>query len=467
MVSFLYHVGLFIGLPILLIISYLWDKLMLAFFKLEPLSASDFTFLWNTSEETFNMLGIHRLEGLNPEGMRKLIIEKGIKQFRKLRSKVTYKFLNWWWEEQDDVEEVIKEVFSEPIRRPVFNSREEVIQYGVNELKVRFDLSKQIPYRIIFVQNEESSPEYRHLVIFKYDHILTDGLGITGLTLGISDNYSIDLFPPGMVKKIPLYYQLMGLLYLPYYAVYNVYRNLSLNSGDTPFKMRKPLSGEPVTVASPALEFATYNTIRNHLGITFNDLMMAIFSSTLKKYCAQRCSIVPKKIITLTPISSRPLPKDITEIKVTNDSTGIACELYLHDDPITEAKSISEEFKKHVRNIPMANMNKLFMDFLVYYFPAYLVKFIFRTASKNFDITYSNIPGPRQAVYYDGYKLLETFPIFTTGFGSSFIAINSYNGMFRITITFDKSLEQNPNDLLQIFLKELEYVRDNYDKKLK
>jgi hypothetical protein len=51
--------------------------------------------------------------------------------------------------------------------------------------------------------------------------------------------------------------------------------------------------------------------------------------------------------------------------------------------------------------------------------------------------------------------------------GAAFIAINSYNGMFRITITFDKSLEKDPNELLQIFLKELEQMRENYDKKFK
>jgi hypothetical protein len=379
---------------------------MLTFFKLEQLTSPDYTFLWTPHEETFNMMAIHRFEGLNTDSMKQLIIEKGIKKFKKLRSKVVYRFFNWWWEEQDTVEEVIKEVFSESIRRPVFKTREEVIQYGVNELRVRFDLSKQIPYRVIFVQNEESAPEYRHLVIFKYDHILTDGLGITGLTLGISDNYSLDLFPPARSKTISIYQHLIGIIKLPYYGLYNSYRNLCLSSGDTSFKLRKPLSGEPVTITSPAIEFSIYNNIRNHLGITFNDLMLVVFSSTIKKYCTKYQSTVPEKVITMIPVGSRPLPKDAADIKINNDSTGIACELYLHDDPITEAKAISEHFKNHVRNIPMANSNKLFLGLMASYFPVYLSKHIFRTSSKNFDTTYTNLPGPRQPVYYDGFKLL-------------------------------------------------------------
>jgi hypothetical protein len=469
-IVFIYKLGVFIGLPLALLLNYLYDRLMLRYFKLEPLSANDYTFVLSNSEEgeQFTFMGISCFDKYDPVVMKQILVDRGIKKYRKLRSKVVYKFFNWWWQEQDDIEGVINEVFSEPIRKLKINSREELVQFGVNELMTKFDLKKQIPYKIIFVQNEDNPPEFRNVMMFKYDHVLSDGLGITCLILGLSDNYSINLFPAGMQKIMSPIHYLLTFLTLPYYSIYNGYRNLyGLRSGDTPFKLKKPLSGVPVIVSSPGLEFALYNKVRNHLGITFNDLIMSVFSSALKKFCTQHYTRVPEKIITMTPISSRAIPKDISQLQITNDSTGIACELTLHDDPIEKCKVISSEFKNHVRNIPMANVTKLFINFVTCHLPVYITRLIFTTASKNFDITYTNVPGPKEAVYYGGSKMHELIPIFTSGFGPAFIAINSYNGIFRVSITYDKSLEQDPDLLLQLFLKELEYVRDNYDKKVK
>jgi hypothetical protein len=51
--GFIYKLGL-IGLPLALLLNYFYDRLMLRFLKLEPLSANDYTFSYQTPKKTRN-----------------------------------------------------------------------------------------------------------------------------------------------------------------------------------------------------------------------------------------------------------------------------------------------------------------------------------------------------------------------------------------------------------------------------
>jgi NRPS condensation-like uncharacterized protein len=439
---------------------------MLRIYKLEPLTAGDKSFVWQTREETYNLMGVCVFEKYDKEAITKLIINKGIKQFKRLRSKLVYRFFDWWWEEISP-EEVIKEVLVLDEKKVLFKTKEDLVKYCIEELAIRFDLTKEMPYKLIFINNDKSETDMKYILIIKFDHTLTDGLGFMSLMNGLADNYSIDLYPKGMYKPISLLQSLMAFSMILYYAIYPVYRNLfGLKSGQTPWKTDKPLTGIPLIALSPKFELAEITKLSKNMGITFNDFIMSTFSAAIKKYCKFNYHRNPDKIITIIPVGHRKIPKTLEEIKICNDTTAIACELHLIDDPLHECHKISKEMKQNVRNIPMTKVLKYISDGNSMFLPYHLTKLIVSTAMNNIDITISNVPGPRETLYYSGYKCHEMIPLFTPGIGPAFIAIYSMAGSFRITIVYDKVLGINPNDLLELFIKEIDYLKEQYENKL-
>lgn len=138
-------------------------------------------------------------------------------------------------------------------------------------MKITFNLFKELPYKFIFLKNTEGS--YKNLIIFKTDHLLSDGLGFVGLFSALGENYDIKLFPQSMKKNsMTLFQLLVSILQAPYLALYSFYYNLiRLDTGMTPFKSLNPITGFPKIAMSNPYSFKKYSEINKKLGITFND----------------------------------------------------------------------------------------------------------------------------------------------------------------------------------------------------
>jgi hypothetical protein len=304
----------------------------------------------------------------------------------------------------------------------------------------------------------------KNMIMIKFDHSLTDGLGFIGMITALSDNYDIKLFPASITKNpLTLKTILWSLLISPWLMVYPAWRHKAyLLSGETPFKSNKENLGIPRTTLSELYDFDLYSKIGKQLGITFNDLMMTVFSAALKKYCTNHFHRIPKMVATMTPIGNRSIPKNIEDIEITNNSSGIGCELILIDDPIKESHIISKEFSYHARNIPLAKSVKIMMDFMYLYLPFYLSKYLVKDTGKNFDFTISNVPGPRNNLYYSGCKIIDMIPFITPGVTSSFIGIITYSGKFRFSICFDSVLGTDPELVLKYVAEEFLLLKNSF-----
>lgn len=435
------------------------------FYGLEPFSAGDKTFVFRPESERYNLLGYIVFEDdYDIEKVRKSIIERGIKRYKKMRSVTVYKNFEFWWKE-NSVEKVLKELspFEERINQGTFETTTDLINYSYDDLIDRFNLENQLPYKFIFIKNEKGA--FRNLILFKADHLFADGLGIVGLFTGLGENYDINLFPQSMTKNKMSFIQIVAtIFYSPYLALYSFYRNLiGLRTGKTIFKSDQKISGFTHTAISKKYKFSSYSRINKKLGITFNDLMMNVFSASIRKYCIKYVGKVPKKLSVITPISNRSLPKDIGELNITNDTSAIACKLKIIKDPLREYKIISQEFKKNVRNFMMSKVVKTISDFCNDFLPYYLTKFMYGAATSNFDITFSNVALPKQELIYAGYPVKAFYPLISTGLTYAFIGIYSYNGYFSTTVCLDQALNMDPNKLVEIVEKELESIESKFE----
>lgn len=73
---------------------------MYKIFSLEPFSSGDKTFVFRPQSKQYNIMGYIVLEDdYDIQKVKDSIIERGIKQYKKLRSLKQYKFFDFWWKE--------------------------------------------------------------------------------------------------------------------------------------------------------------------------------------------------------------------------------------------------------------------------------------------------------------------------------------------------------------------------------
>lgn len=473
----LYLFGVIKGLILSFMIHKIYLYLVFKIFKLIPFSPGDLTFLWHPKEmENFNLLGALIFDKMDVEKMKSLLIERGIKKFGKMRSLHQYKFFDWWWKELT-YEEVLNNIDYNPIEISEINvplrNKDDLTDF-CNELIVTpINPLKSLPYRLKIVVNKNEESAFKHMLLIKFEHSFTDGIGLISLIGGLANDYSLEMFPwAKRQQKVTFLSQFMFLiltiLQVPYLLTYPYYRNLvSLKSGETPFKSSKKFSGIPNSIISDFYDFNHVTSINKQLNITFNDLMMSVFSAAMKKYCKDHFKHTPRKIIIMSPVAMRSFPRCIEEINctITNDSSGVAVEMFLIDDPVKDCKIIAKEYHVHVRNVFMNKFIKFLSDFMNTYLPVYLTKLLVGNSIKNFDVIFSNVPGPKTDIFYGESKLLDMIPFSTPGYFNAFIGLITYAGRFRMMMVFDKNLEVDPKNILKYYDSELKSLIEKFKKK--
>lgn len=457
----IYQFGIVKGIITIWLFYKIYDHIMLKIFKLERATTGDKLFLWGTHEETFNLMSVMLFENLNIEDMTNLIIERGFKKFRKLRSTLVYKYFSWWWKEVP-LEESIKriQVITDP-NITTFKNKEEIVDFAYKELAIRFNLEKELPFKIMFIKNEKNEKSLQNILIIKFDHSFSDGIGFNGLVCALADNYSTNLFPAVMSKSLSFSQKILFYLLLPYNMLRLIYYvGFDYIREDSPFKTNKVVSGTPKFAMSDLINLQEHLSINKKLGITFNDLIITTLSSAYHKFCINHHKHrTPKNIIIGVPVNLYPLPKTMEDIRISNNTAGSGARIQMVKDPIKECKTISKKFGLAARDVFYVMTNKMLYDFLLTYFPFYLTKAIFLHVNKSFDFFFSNLPGPRDHLVYNGNKLEEFLGAFTPGFSHAFVGLMSYSGIFRIMVVLDSCLEIEPGQFLDYIVEELRLIK--------
>ncbi len=156
------------------------------------------------------------------------------------------------------------------------------------------------------------------------------------------------------------------------------------------------------------------------------------------------------------------LPKNLDEVKITNNSTGTIASIPLIDDVVTNCKTISTNLAKTLRNVYFARASKWVVDKMYHHLPFYLSRYIILDVYKSLDLTISNVPGPKEHLIYAGCKVLDLTPMFTTGFVHTFLGVISYGNSFKFIMAYDKTMKLDPCE----FIKYVQTEMDALDMKL-
>nr|WHV03911.1 putative wax ester synthase/acyl-CoA:diacylglycerol acyltransferase [uncultured bacterium]WHV03912.1 putative wax ester synthase/acyl-CoA:diacylglycerol acyltransferase [uncultured bacterium]WHW29843.1 Wax ester synthase/acyl-CoA:diacylglycerol acyltransferase [uncultured bacterium]WHW29849.1 wax ester/triacylglycerol synthase family O-acyltransferase [uncultured bacterium] len=197
------------------------------------------------------------------------------------------------------------------------------------------------------------------------------------------------------------------------------------------------------TWGTAILSFDRINTLRKIMGVSINDLILAMCSGALRQYLLEIDKLPSQSLVANVPISIRVQGQTKKmENKISNMLIQIATHI---KDPIERLEYIQEQTeigKSRHKAVGAKSLMQMaesvpfgLANLAAELYGRYDLKELVRPP---FNLTITNVPGPSGMLYLQGHKIVTTFGLTPVldGFGL-IIAAFSYNGQVTITTTSD------------------------------
>ncbi len=196
------------------------------------------------------------------------------------------------------------------------------------------------------------------------------------------------------------------------------------------------------TWGTAILSFDRINVLRKLMSVSINDLILAICAGAIRRYLQGREKLPLQPLVANVPISIRVKGSK----KMNNQISNMFVQIGTHiENPIERLEFIQEQtiLGKAKHNAVGAKSLSKMADSVPFglanlaagLYSKYNIKELHRPP---FNVTITNVPGPREVLYLRGHKIVSIFGLtpVVDGFGL-IIAAFSYNGQVSITTTSD------------------------------
>jgi WS/DGAT/MGAT family acyltransferase len=197
------------------------------------------------------------------------------------------------------------------------------------------------------------------------------------------------------------------------------------------------------TWGTAILSFERINTLKKLMEVSINDIILTICAGAIRRYLQERDKLPLQPLVANVPISIR--VKD-SKLELNNQISNMFVQIATHiEDPIERLEFIQEQtlLGKTRHNAVGAKTLAKMADSVPFglanlaagLYSRYNIKELHRPP---FNVTITNVPGPRGMLYLKGHKIVSIFGLtpVVDGFGL-IIAAFSYNGQISITTTSD------------------------------
>jgi len=174
--------------------------------------------------------------------------------------------------------------------------------------------------------------------------------------------------------------------------------------------------------------------VKNAFGSTFNDVVMALCSSTLRRYLLERNVLPDEPLIAMVPVSIRTGSESDT---YQNRVSGLLCNLATDlQDPVDRLRRIQSSMNsaKEMHSAIPAETLQDFTQFAPPAVAARAMRLFFRTQVSDrfnppFNLIISNVPGPNFPLYCAGARLEHFYPVSAVADGQGLnMTVQSYDG---------------------------------------
>jgi diacylglycerol O-acyltransferase / wax synthase len=248
---------------------------------------------------------------------------------------------------------------------------------------------------------------------------------------------------------------------------------LGLNRGDgeviatTPGRAPATPFNRPVTqhrrVAFRSVDLDAVKAIKNALGMSVNDVVMAMCAGALRRWLAGHDALPEQPLVAMIPVSIRdPASKGALGNKVSAMLATLPTNV---DDPLKRLEIVHAATtlaKSQQAAIPQGLVDQV-SDFAPPALTARAARVVFATGLLHrlppFNLTISNVPGPNIPVYLCGAKLLAHYPVsvITDGQGLN-ITVVGYLGRLHFGLTACRELIPDIEALAGFLAEELEVL---------
>ena len=196
------------------------------------------------------------------------------------------------------------------------------------------------------------------------------------------------------------------------------------------------------TWGTAILSFDRVNGLRKRMGVSINDLILAICAGAIRRYLKEKEKLPLQPLVANVPISIRAKDDKTHNNQIANMMIQLATHI---EDPLERLEYIQEQTmlgKARHKTMGAKTLSKManavpfgLANLAAGLYSKYNIKDLHRPP---FNVTITNVPGPSKLLYLNGHKVVSIFGLtpVVDGFGL-IIAAFSYNGLISITTTSD------------------------------
>ncbi|ATO18368.1 wax ester/triacylglycerol synthase family O-acyltransferase [Acinetobacter sp. LoGeW2-3] len=159
--------------------------------------------------------------------------------------------------------------------------------------------------------------------------------------------------------------------------------------------------------AAQSFEFERLRHISKALGVTINDIVLAICSGALREYLISQDALPKKPLIAMVPASVRSDDSDVS-----NRITMILANLGTHkEDPLERLKIVRRSVLNAKERFKRMNANQI-LNYSAFVYGAAGLNIASGLMPKRqaFNLVISNVPGPQEPLYWNGARLEALYP---------------------------------------------------------
>ena len=446
--------GIIIGIIFLYIILQLYIVLMNKILNLEYVTGIEKVYITRNPKNGFHIVSLLYFSNYNQDEIYTFLYEYYICQIKRFRQKLTEKHLEFWYKEIPP-EEAKKSI---TILNP-FNSEEEILAHVQKEMNEEIDIFNDLPYKFQIAEIGKKE-EKKGILIFKFEHVMTDGLGLIAALCCGASNYSVNAFPTIMtnMKDDTLQETIFFWCVYPLVLIHSIYFFFPMKKYKSPL-VPKYYSNKYIISKSKNFKLKDFEKIRKENKISFNDLIVSVISRSMYNLINFKENAIykdKKRMRIFLPITRKKLARNINEIDMENKTNLLVC-----DVPI-----IKDYSNKNLRKI-RKNLMKYLKKFIQFAYIKTTTTLgticswpIFECPSQalcdRFELAFTNVPGPKIKIDYKGNVIEDIITFITPSRGLSFLTLISYNEQFSLTFSIDDNSSVKPSDFIDIIESELD-----------
>lgn len=288
-------------------------------------------------------------------------------------------------------------------------------------------------------------------VIYKFHHVLMDGLSAVSAIAHCADSNSADVF-----YKLPkqtwikrLFASAIAVFALPYW----LWAWGELRDDQNPLH-GPALSGQKSIYWTQPLPLSDVKSYCRTHSITLNDFLAAAALRTIRKCTQGDDGRSYTRFSLFLPISLRGLPEDGSALPLDNDFASLLLPMPAADSPTLE-KDCAERFER-VKN-STEPMTLALCTYLLGHLPTKTAGKMIFSVSDRATLVFSNVPGPKKRLTYGGAGLQQLIAVAPAS-GTCGISITtiSYHDELTIACYIDKALMPDAKFMAECVNEEIE-----------